>query len=89
MSATYPDGVLLRSGDETFLVVAGERQLIQDETMLTEIYATPRDGESPVPVLEVDPRELDSIPVGPEFESRGLIEASRQTRSTATCRAAT
>jgi hypothetical protein len=78
MSATYPDGVLLRSGDETYLVVAGERQLIQDQALLNEIDATPRDGESAVPVLEVTASELDSVPVGPEFEARGLIEASRQ-----------
>jgi hypothetical protein len=78
MSATYPDGILLRSGDETYLVVAGERQLIQDETLLNEINAAPRGNESPVPVLEVDPGELDSVPVGPEFEARGLIEASRE-----------
>ncbi|WP_053227260.1 hypothetical protein [Solirubrobacter soli] len=78
MSATYPDGVLLRSGDETYLVVAGERQLIQDETLLNEINAAPREGSGAVPVLNVDAGELDSIPVGPEFEARGLIEASRQ-----------
>jgi hypothetical protein len=79
MSATYPDGILLRSNDETFLVVAGERQLISDPALLAEINETPRDAElSPVPVLDVESPELATIPRGPDFEARGVIESSRQ-----------
>jgi hypothetical protein len=78
MSATYPDGVLLRSGEDTYLVVAGERQLISDPDLLNEIHATPKEGSSAVPVLEVADGELGSVPLGPEFESRGLLEQSSE-----------
>jgi hypothetical protein len=75
---TYPDGLLLRSNGDTYVVVAGERQLISDPALLAEIDGSKDSNEVAAPVLEIETHELETVPLGPEFEARGLIEASRQ-----------